>query len=286
MTKNLEVALPATDTLGEGPWWDVSLGALWRVDILGGLAHSWDPRTGEMAQWNLGQDVGFIIPMADGRLVAGRRRDVVVVDLADGSETTIAQTPGITQARFNDGKTDRSGRVWAGTIVDDQSKPTAVFGHVDKTGFTETFGGLTISNGLGWSPDNSTMYVTDSGARTIWAFDYDLDHGEMSNKRVFATDDDCAPDGLTVDAEGGVWSAKWDGARVVRYEPDGSVSAVIPAPVSRPTSCAFGGPALDTLYVTSASVGLADGEIETTPAGSVLAVQPGVLGLPEAPAVL
>lgn len=286
MATTLEVALPAIDTLGEGPWWDVSRGALWRVDILRGLAHLWNPETGEVARWDLGQDVGFIIPTLEGGLVAGRRTDAVVLDLGDQSEVSLAQTPGQDPSRFNDGKTDRSGRVWAGTIVDDQTQPTAVFGRVDRSGFTETLGGLGISNGLGWSPDNATMYVTDSGVQTIWAFDYDLDQGEMSNKRVFATDEDCAPDGLTVDAEGGVWSAKWDGGRIVRYEPNGSVSAVVESPAARPTSCAFGGPGFNTLYVTSASVGLPDEEIGATSAGSVFAVQPGVSGLAESPANL
>lgn len=286
MATTLEVALQASDRLGEGPWWDAALEALWRVDILQGLAHRWDPVTGAQSRWHLGQDVGFIVPAADGRLVAGRRSDVAIIDLSDGGETSIAPTPGTTSARFNDGKTDRRGRVWAGTIVDDHSNPAAVFGRVDQSGFTETLGGMTISNGLGWSPDNTTMYVTDSGAQTIWAFDFDIGRGEMSNKRAFVIDDDCAPDGLTVDAEGGVWSAKWDGARVVRYEPDGSISAVIDAPVSRPTSCAFGGEGLQTLYVTSASAGLSEAEVAASPAGSVLAVQPGVSGLPESPADL
>lgn len=286
MTDVFEVALRATDTLGEGPWWDHGRGQLWRVDILGGRAHRWSPDTGQADAWNMGEDVGFVVPTVNGTLVAGRRSDAIVMDLETGAKTQIIQTPGSTSARFNDGKTDRIGRIWAGTIVDDQTNPRAVFGSVDHSGFTEAFDGLLISNGLGWSPDDQTMYVTDSGVQTIWAFDYDLVRGHLSNQRVFATDDDCAPDGLTVDAEGGVWSAKWGGSRVVRYEPDGSVSAVFEAPVSRPTSCAFGGPELDTLYVTSASVGLDDRELAQSPAGSVLAIQPGVCGLPEALAVL
>jgi sugar lactone lactonase YvrE len=290
MKTTFDVALRATDRLGEGPWWDAELGELWRVDILAGLAHRWNPLTGAAIVVDVGQDVGFVVPTADGRLLAGRRTDAAVIDINGGEGNPegepVVPTPGSSPARFNDGKTDRSGRVWAGTIVDDQADPQAVFGKIDGAGFTTALTGLLISNGLGWSPDNRTMYVTDSGVQTIWAFDYDLEHGELTNQRVFATDEDCAPDGLTVDAEGGVWSAKWDGARVVRYDPDGTVSAVIEMPASRPTSCAFGGPNLDTLYVTSASVGLDDQEIEDTAAGSVFAAQTGVFGLRETPAVL
>ena len=140
-----------------------------------------------------------------------------------------------------------------------------------------------ISNGLGWSPNNDTMYVTDSAIRTIWAFDFDPEVGAPRNRRVFAVDVDQYPDGLTVDAEGGVWSAKWDGSRVVRYDPDGSLSTVIDAPVSRPTSCMFGGPGLATLYVTSSLIGLDPDKLAATPAGCVLAVEPGVAGIPEVP---
>jgi sugar lactone lactonase YvrE len=129
------------------------------------------------------------------------------------------------------------------------------------------------------------MYYTDSGARTIWAFDFDAATGQISNQRVFAVDEDCFPDGLTVDAAGGVWSAKWDGGRVVRYSPDGSISESIAVPVSRPTSCMFGGADLDVLYVTSARVGLPAAELAATPAGAVLATKPGVHGIAETNAI-
>ena len=286
MAQKLDVALGASDTLGEGPWWDTTTGELWRVDILDGRAHRWNPTTHETAEWDLGEDVGFVVPARDGQLIAGRRTEVSIIDLSNTEITTLVRTPGSTAARLNDGKADRAGRVWAGTIVDDQTNPQAVFGKIDNGEFVVALGGLLISNGLGWSPDDTTMYVTDSGVKTIWAFDYDIEHGELSNQRVFATDTDCAPDGLTVDAEGGVWSAKWDGARVVRYDEDGSISAVIEASATRLTSCAFGGSELDTLFVTSASVGLDVAEVSTTGAGSVFAIQPGVLGLPERRAVL
>lgn len=284
MADALSVALPATDQLGEGPWWSAAEQALWRVDILAHTLHRWDPATGETFSWNLGEDVGFAVPAGDGSVVAGLRTGLYLVDLDGDDRQRLAAYPAAAPGRFNDGKTDRRGRIWCGTIVDDQSQGGGCFGRLDRRGIAVAVDDVTISNGLGWSPDNATMYFTDSAAGTIWAFDFDEASGEMSDQRVFATDDDCAPDGLTVDAEGGVWSAKWDGSRVVRYSADGEISAVVVAPVSRPTSCMFGGPELSTLYVTSARAGLAADELATTPAGSVLAVEPGVRGLPERPA--
>lgn len=136
-------------------------------------------------------------------------------------------------------------------------------------------------NGIGWSPDNRIMYFTDTMVRTIWAYEYDVTRGDLGQRRVFAWLDahDGLPDGLTVDAEGFVWSAVWDGWRVIRYAPDGGIDREIRLPVQRPTSCMFGGPALDTLYVTSASVGLQGAPL----AGGLFAVRPGVAGIPETP---
>jgi len=286
MATTLELAYRSRDLLGEGPWWSVRDQMLWRVDILSHLLHSWTPDSGESARWELGDDVGFAVPVDGNTVVVGLRQGIAQVDLDTGEQVKVVSTPGVGAGRFNDGKTDKRGRVWAGTIVDDQSVPDGAFGHLDKDGFHVHLGGMGISNGLGWSPNNETMYVTDSAIRTIWEFDFDVETGTLENRRVFAVDDDCEPDGLTVDAEGGVWSAKWNGSRVVRYDANGAISETVDAPVSRPTSCMFGGPDLGTLYVTSASVGLDDAERSSTPAGSVLAVRPGVRGLPEVEAVV
>lgn len=285
MTQTLEVVLTARDVLGEGPWWSVRNQVLWRVDILGHLLHSWSPHSDQIATWDIGDDVGFAVPVDDTHVLVGLRSGIDLLDLETGERTVIAWNPGTGASRFNDGKTDKLGRIWAGTIVDDQSVPDGVFGTLRGDEFAVQLDGIGISNGLGWSPDNSIMYVTDSAVRTIWAFDFDPDTSTLRNRRAFAVDEDCEPDGLTVDAEGGVWSAKWNGGKVVRYDPNGDVSEVLDAPVSRPTSCMFGGKDLDILFVTSASVGLDDAERSATPAGSVLAVQPGVQGLPEVEAI-
>jgi sugar lactone lactonase YvrE len=281
----LEVALPSTDLLGEGPWWSVAEQALWRVDIPACLLHRWRPADGKTTTYRLPSEIGFAVPGRDGRIAVGLRQGLAVFDPADGSVEVLAHpAPERAELRFNDGKTDRAGRLWGGTTTDEERAPTAALHRLTDGGALHTeVEGIVISNGLGWSPDGETMYYTDSVPRTIWAYDFDPDTAAMSNRRVFATDDDCYPDGLTVDALGGVWSAKWDGGRVVRYEPDGTVSEVVEAPVARPTSCMFGGPGLDVLYVTSARKGLDDDELEATPAGSVLAIVPGVAGIAEVP---
>jgi len=281
----LEVALPSTDDLGEGPWWSVTEQVLWRVDIWACLLHRWRPADGMTTTYRLPSEIGFAVPGRDGRVVVGLRQGLSVFDPADGSVKVLAHpAPGRPELRFNDGKTDRAGRLWGGTTTDEERAATAALHRLTADGTLRTeVDGIVVSNGLGWSPDGRTMYYADSGPRTIWAFDFDPDTAAISNRRVFATDDDCYPDGLTVDSLGGVWSCKWAGGRVVRYEPDGSVSEVVDAPVSKPTSCMFGGPDLGTLYVTSARKGLDDDELAATPAGAVLAVVPGVTGLAEVP---
>jgi sugar lactone lactonase YvrE len=145
--------------------------------------------------------------------------------------------------------------------------------------------GLGVSNGVGWSPDGTTMYHTDSTTRTIRAYAFDAAAGTIDDGRTFVVDDDCYPDGLTVDADGYVWSAKWDGWRVVRYDPAGKIDRVLPMPVQRPTAVAFGGPELDRLYVTSARANLSPSALAAGPlAGALLVIDDlDVRGRPEPP---
>jgi L-arabinonolactonase len=144
--------------------------------------------------------------------------------------------------------------------------------------------GFFCSNGVGWSPDNRTMYFTDSMVRTIWAYEFDLRTGALGARRTFAQlqDHDGVPDGLTVDSEGFVWSAIWNGWRVIRYAPDGTIDNEIPMPVQRPSSCMFGGPDLKTLFITSACVELGWKSLQKGPlAGALFAFESNVAGLPE-----
>jgi sugar lactone lactonase YvrE len=198
----------------------------------------------------------------------------------------VAET-GMPFNRFNDGKVDRRGRLWAGTIDRQTAKPTGSLYRLDADLLvTRMETGLICSNGLGWSPDDKIMYFTDSMVRTIWQYDFDAASGTIDNRRVFAklAEDDGVPDGLTVDAEGFVWSAVWDGWRIVRYAPDGAIDRQIIMPVQRPSSCMFGGPGLRTLYVTSACADLRASDLLRGPlAGALFAIEPGVAGLPETP---
>jgi sugar lactone lactonase YvrE len=146
--------------------------------------------------------------------------------------------------------------------------------------------GFTISNGLGWSPDDTRFYFTDSAARTIYVYDYDIDTGAIANRRVFAqlAEGVGTPDGLSVDSEGFVWSAHWDGWCITRYDPDGKVDRVLNLPVPRPTSCTFGGPNLDILYVTSARIRLSAHQLAEAPlSGGVFAIRAGVRGQADMP---
>ncbi|MFN2150563.1 MAG: SMP-30/gluconolactonase/LRE family protein, partial [Anaerolineales bacterium] len=186
--------------------------------------------------------------------------------------------------RFNDGKCDRSGRFWAGTMDEGNPNTRGALYRLDPSGDCQIMqAGIGISNGLGWSPDNRIMYYTDSIKHQIYAYDFDLQSGTIRNRRVFAeTPQEYVPDGLAVDAEGHIWSAKWDGWKVVRYAPDGSVDSEIELPVQRPTSCTFGGPELKHLYITSARDGLTAQELARQPeAGNILVLETSTHGLPE-----
>ncbi len=283
----VSVALECSDLLGEGPWWSVADQLLWRVDIQGKKLHRWSPSSGDQKTWNLDEPIGCFVPCADGQHgIAGLQSGIVLIDLETGEVKPIAEPePQYPENRFNDGKCDRAGRFWAGTM-DDSEAGDAIgsFYRLDNDGGVQLqLHSIITSNGMGWSPDNRTFYYTDSGVRTIWAFSFDPESGSISNQRAFVMDGDYAPDGLTVDAEGFVWSAKWGGSRIVRYDPDGKAERTIELPVSRPTSVMFGGAELERLYITSARWGLGDSE---PLAGHVFECDTGVRGLPESPCLL
>jgi sugar lactone lactonase YvrE len=279
-----EVALDAGDQLGEGPFWDELRGELLRVDISGGLVHGWSPSTGSAWTREYEGEVGAAIPRAgrDGLVLAAGHR--IVLD--DGDETRVLARveEHLSANRFNDGKCDPQGRLWAGTMSNDGPPGAAALYRLDPGGEPErVVAGTTISNGLGWTPGGERMYFIDSTTGRVDVFDFDSGSGAISNRRPFARIDpaDGLPDGMTVDAEGGVWVCLFGGGAVRRYCEDGALDAVIPMPVTNPTSLAFGGPDLRTLYVTSARHGMSSEQLAAEPeAGAVLALEPGVAGLP------
>jgi len=281
----VKLAYQANDILGEGPVWVSEEQALYWVDIVRPALQRWDPASGTYKHWEMPSDIGCFALREQGSAVVALRTGFAFLDLGSGQLTPISDPEAeIPSTRFNDGKCDRLGRFWAGTMDEESPNTRGALYRMDSNGsYQRIKSGIGISNGLGWSPDNQTMYYTDSIKRTIWAYDFNLENGMISNERIFAqTPQAYVPDGLTVDAEGYVWSAKWDGWKVVRYAPDGSVDLEVKLPVQRPTSCNFGGPDLRQLFITSASTDLSESELQDQPlAGSIFMVETNTKGLLE-----
>ena len=279
----------ANAILGEGPSWDSDRGLLYWVDIKRPAVFRFDPARGQTGIWPMPSAVGFVAPTRSAERLAFADVDGFgFLDLQTGQITRIGNVTGEAPGnRFNDGKVDRAGRLWAGSIDDQCIRPTGNLYRLDVSGQAQRMASAFIcSNGLGWSPDNRKMYFTDSMVRTIWVYDFDLESGSLGTRRVFAklSDDDGVPDGLTVDSEGYVWSAIWDGWRVIRHAPDGSIDTEVRMPVQRPSSCMFGGPDLKTLYITSACAELSWSALQHGPlAGGLFSLSCVTPGLPETP---
>ncbi|ANA32903.1 L-arabinolactonase [Ralstonia mannitolilytica] len=283
-------------TLGEGIVWDHALGVLWWTDIQESLLWQHDPATGEERQWPLPQRLGsFVLTDAPGVLILGLAKKIVLFDTHTGTLHPLADVePGDPTTRVNDGRADRCGNYVFGTLHEGGPEPTGSFYRFTPMGVLQRLAlpSIAIANSIAFSPDGGTMYWCDTPSRRIHACDYDGQTGEVGNIRVFADlrDHDAdgerkgSPDGSTVDAQGCLWNAEWGGSRLTRYAPDGRVLTRIPVPASQPTCPAFGGAALDILYVTSAHDGLSPSRrAEDVNAGATfqLAV-PNVRGLPEA----
>jgi sugar lactone lactonase YvrE/DNA-binding IclR family transcriptional regulator len=273
--------------LGEGPTWSPRDGALYWVDILTPSVHCFDSVHHTDREVKLGSMVSVAIPKSTGGLLVATPTGLMTLDMATKTLSAFchpeSERPG---NRYNDGKCDRMGRLWIGTLDMGTAANRGNLFRVNADGsWKKMDSGITVSNGLGWSPDNRRMYFTDSVRRTIYVYDFDLFPGTISNRRPFIMLDanDGTPDGLTVDEEGCLWVAVWDAWRVSRYSPDGRELLRIRMPVPRPTSCCFGGANLDTLYVTSASIRLGEQTLASAPqSGSLFAIRiPGVRGLPE-----
>jgi L-arabinonolactonase len=284
---DIRCVLPARALLGEGPLWDTGDRRLYWVDIKGRAVHQFDPATGRDRQWPTPEPVGSLARREAGGLVVALASGFHFLDLDSGTFRPAAKPEADrTENRLNDGKPDRRGRFWAGSMHDPETAPTGALYRLDPDGACHRMiDGIVISNALCWSPDGRTMYHADTIRRTVWAWDSDPDRGEIANRRVFVTlsGDEGNPDGATVDAEGFVWLAHWDGWQLTRHDPTGRTERVVRLPVQRPTCPAFGGPNLDVLYVTSATIGLSPEALAAQPcAGGLLALDPGVRGVPEA----
>jgi sugar lactone lactonase YvrE len=276
-----------TAVLGEGPSWDAAEQCLRYVDIKGGRVHRWWHATERTATIEVGELVAAAMPRAAGGLVLALTGDLVASDLEGklGRRQTIET--GVPGNRLNDAKCDPAGRLYAGTMSTTGNAGAAALYRVDEDWQVSTvLTGTTISNGLGWSPDGSRMYFNDTGAQCVYAFDYDPDAGLATGQRVLRSfeADEGDPDGLTVDADGFVWVATYGGGSVRRISPSGQLDGTVRLPVSNVTSCTFGGPALDELFITTATDGLSESQRAEQPdAGRVFHYRPGVRGLPTVP---
>ncbi len=276
----VEVFLNVQNELGEGPLWNVEEQALYWVDISKERFHRWTQAAGQVETFPVGQPVGVVMLRAAGGYVMGLRDGI---GFWENGAIRLVATPeaGKPKARFNDGTVDRRGRFWAGTYVPEGL--TSALYRLDPDGSCHQMEtGVGVSNGIGWSPDDKVMYYTDSRPHVIYAYDFDAATGSIANRRVWVrTGDNEVPDGLAVDREGFIWSAKWDGWKVTRYDPDGKIEREIPIPAQRVTSCAFGGPNLDELYITSARDRLTPEQLAKQPAaGDIFRLRPGVRGFP------
>jgi sugar lactone lactonase YvrE len=271
--------------LGESPVWRESDGCLWYVDLRDTPAiHALDPATGRERRWPMAEDIGCIVPCDDGTFIAGLRSGFAVFDPCTGAlQPLVDPEPALSHNRLNDGKCDAQGRLWCASMNPDSGLAEGTLYALDGNDCRAVLAGWLTPNGMAWSPDGATFYMADSRRGTIDAFDFDGGRGTLSRRRVFA---DLAalpggPDGATVDREGCLWSASFDGGCLLRLDPRGRIDRVVRLPVSKPASCAFGGPDYRTLFVTTASRALSPARLAAEPlAGRVLALDVGVAGLP------
>ena len=277
--------LAAEAKLGEVPVWSVAEQCLYWVDIRAPALHRLDPATGIDQSWPMPEAVGAVALHGDGGLLLALASGLSRFDPATATLTPLHPIEAnIATSRLNDGRCDRQGRFWVGSM--DRSTPETR-GHLyryDPDGTLQRlFGGIEVPNGLAFSPDGRTMYFCDTPTRRIQAFTLDPATGAITSERHFA---DCEPpgnpDGAVTDAQGCLWITHFGGSRVTRYTPDSQVDTVVPLPVERPTACCFGGEGLDTLFITSSRMNLDATELARFPlSGGVFAFKPGVRGLPE-----
>ncbi|WP_434589095.1 SMP-30/gluconolactonase/LRE family protein [Streptomyces sp. A5-4] len=278
--ENAGLAVRERAALGEGPTWDAAAGRLIWVDILSARIHTYDPVSGNRTVMATEQHVGAAKPRAGGGLVVNLQGGIGLYD-ADLAFSWLVRDPAAGR-RGNDAAVAPDGALWAGTMRYDEAPGGGNLRRVAPDGVvTEVLGEVSVSNGTGWSPDGRLMYYVDTPTRRIDVFDVE---GERAlNRRPLVRIEDGAgfPDGLTVDAGGGIWVALWDGAALRRYTSEGVLDRVVELPVRRPTACAFGGAGLRDLYITTARVGL--GSSPPPLSGSLLVLRDAGQGLPGTP---
>jgi sugar lactone lactonase YvrE len=289
----VRAAVAAPALLGESPVWHPGERALYYCDIPGRTLHRFDPASGSRTHWGFDTEPASLAPMLDGALLLAMRDGLWRFDPASGKRSRLAEPP-YDQAneRFNDGKCDPQGRFWVGTIYEPRDRALASLYCFSANKLVRKQGGITVSNGLAWSPNGRTMYWSDTKTHTIFAFDFDPASGALAGRRVFASfpvkqagqaldSYGGRPDGAAVDAEACYWVAMFEGQRLLRLSPRGEVIRELRLPVRCATMPCFGGADLKTLYITTAGENRPDAERAAQPlAGCVLALEVEVPGLP------
>ena len=272
---SVDLVVECRSLLGEGVTWDATTSTLLWLDIDGRLLHRL--YSGRHAAVAVSSPTSVVVPTSTGELLAVSGLEVGILNSSGAIKSVLAELPPDGDGRANDGRCDPHGRLWIGTVDRSGEHRAGVF-CVDDSGFVRRVrSGRALSNGIDWSPDGSKCYHVDSLHRTVDELSLD-DNGFPISERTIATFD-VLPDGVSVDMEGGIWVALWDGGGVVRLSPSGEIDCRIDVPGGWITSCAFGGADLRTLYITSATVDLDDARRRANPsAGSLFACRPGVAG--------
>ena len=292
---DVECVLDCKSWLGEGPVWSPAEKALYWTDVPAYMVHRWTPATGEQRSWRVPEMVTSMSLRAQGGLLVATTSGVDTWDPeTDRHERYAVPEPDLPDNRANDGKSDRRGRFWFGTMQNNfnpdgsekaMTESSGNLWRVDGDGsYHRMDSGIGISNTLAWSPDDKVMYFGDTFVG-VYAYDFDIDSGAIANRREFAVTEDPAlghSDGSTIDAEGFLWNARWDGSCLLRWAPDGTIDRKVELPCRRVTSATFGGDDHDILYITTARY-LDDGPDAHELAGSIFAFSPGVRGIPEVP---
>ncbi len=285
-----ELVLDARARLGEGPLWDRSRGVLWWIDILAGEVHAFDPRAGRDRAWDAGGQVGAAVLGDDLRIVLALPDRLAALDPETGAIAELGDLPpGRVPLRCNDGRCDPDGGLWFGRMALDEAPGEGSLVRILPGGGVATVvDGLGCPNGMAWAADGRSFAFIDSPRRAIERFSWDPATGTAGPPtRLFSLDATelpagAMPDGMAVDVEDHLWVAVWGGGCLLRIAPDGRLARRVDLPVSRPTSCAFGGPDLADLYVTSARDGLGrDDQAREPHAGGLFRLRPGVAGRPE-----
>lgn len=271
--------------LGEGAFWNHKTKTFYWIDIEGKQLHIYDPATGKNQSFETPSRIGTVVPANSHEAMVALEDGIYIMDTSDGSITLYAAIENdMPDNRMNDGKCDPSGRFWAGTMHMPQTAANGTVYKIESGGKVKAMiDSVTISNGIVWTKDAKTMYYIDTPTGYVRAYDYNNEYGLISNARIVIEVPDSLgyPDGMAIDSEDKLWIGLWNGNKVARYDPlNGQMISSIEVPAHNVTSCAFGGPALDTLYITTARVDMTDAELDSLPlSGSLFKAVPGVVGV-------